>query len=121
MNFKSIRKENKMTQTEVAKKINIDYTTLGRYENGISEPNLATLIKLADIYHTTTDNLLGHNVPYLLDTSTFSQEQNELIKEIKKLSSSNCKRVLDFITGIQIAEEEKQNIINLYTKGNKNG
>lgn len=119
MKLKEIRKSANITQLQLAKALNISQQNLCRYETGQNEPDIQTIIKLADFFHTTTDNLLGHNVPYLLDTSTLSQEQNELIKEIKKLSSSNCKRVLDFITGIQIAEEEKQKIINLYTKGDK--
>lgn len=111
MNLKQIRKEQKMTQTEVANKLNIDYTTLGRYENGISEPNLTTLIKLANIYHTTTDNLLGHKVPYLLDKSILSKEQNNLIEKIISLDKEQCMLVDAYIEGLKVGKKKQEEII----------
>lgn len=117
MKIKELRLKNGYSQQEIAKLLNTSQSNYSKYERNEIEPDIQTIIKLADYFHTTTDNLLGHNVPYLLDISTLSQEQKELLEEIKKLSGSNCKRVLDFITGLQIAEEEKQKIINLYTKG----
>ena len=118
-NLKKLRLENNLTQEDLAKIINKSSVAYGYYESGRNDPDIQTILKLADYFHTTTDNLLGHNVPYLFDISTLSQEQKELLEEIKKLSNNNCKRVLDFITGLQIAEEEKQKVINLYTKGDK--
>lgn len=100
MNLKKIRKEQKLTQSEVAKKLNIDYTTLGRYENGISEPNITTLIKLADIYHTTTDNLLGHNVPYLIDKSKLNNQQIELFNIMLQLNNINTIKAISYCAGL---------------------
>ena len=111
MNLKQIRKEKKMTQTEVANKLNIDYTTLGRYENGISEPNLTTLIKLANIYHTTIDNLLGHKVPYLLDKSILSKEQNNLIEKIISLDKEQCMLVDAYIEGLKDGKKRQEDTI----------
>ena len=100
MNLKKIRKEQKLTQTEVARLLKIDYTTLGRYENGISEPNIATLIKLADIYHTTIDNLLGHEVPYLVDKSKFNEEQIQIFDIIIQLNTINTIKALTYCAGL---------------------
>lgn len=105
MNLKKIRKEQKLTQSEVAKKLNIDYTTLGRYENGISEPNLTTLINLANIYHTTTDNLLGHNVPYLIDKSKLNNQQIELFNLIMQLNEINTIKALSYCSGLLAGQE----------------
>lgn len=115
-NLKNIRIQNHLTQKEIATKLNISRSTYNNYEQGVAEPDIETLKKLADIYHTTTDTIIGHEVNYLLDKSALSTEQKKVLEAIKKLSNENCKRVLDFITGIQIAEEEKQKIINLYKK-----
>lgn len=117
INLKQLRQETKKTQEETAKNLQMPRTKYARYELGTAEPNIETLIKLADYFHTTIDYILGHNVPYLLDKSTLSQEQQELLNYIQNLSPQNCKRVKDFITGILIAEEEKEQIINRYIKG----
>ena len=105
MNLKKIRKEQKLTQSEVAKKLNIDYTTLGRYENGISEPNITTLIKLADIYHTTTDNILGHNVSYLIDKSKLNHQQIKLFNIILQLNNINTIKALSYCSGLLAGQE----------------
>lgn len=117
INLKNLRVQTKKTQEETAKNLKMPRTKYARYELGTAEPNIETLIKLANYFHTTIDYILGHNVPYLLDKSTLSQEQQELLNYIQNLSPQNCKRVKDFITGILIAEEEKEQIINRYKKG----
>ena len=43
----------------MAEKLGIHCTTYTKYETGASEPNLETLLRLADLYGVTTDNLLG--------------------------------------------------------------
>lgn len=117
-NLKILRLQNDLTQEQLAKELNMPRTKYARYELNTSQPNIETLIKLANFYHTTVDAILGHEVPYLLDKSTLTQEQRELLEDIKNLSPENCKRVKDFITGILIAEEEKQKLIDLYKRGN---
>lgn len=113
--LKNLRKG--ATQKATAEKIGIPYANYNKYETTNTTPDLESLIKIADYYHITVDNLIGHEVPYMIDKSQFSTEQKELLDEIKNLSPDNCKRVKDFITGILIAEEEKQRIINLYKRG----
>ncbi len=117
INLKNLRLQTKKTQEETAKNLKMPRTKYARYELGTAEPNIETLTKLADYFHTTIDYILGHNVPYLLDKSILSQEQQELLNFVQNLSPQNCKRVKDFITGILIAEEEKEQIINRYKKG----
>ena len=117
MKIKYLRQTNNLSQSELAKIIGVSQKSISDYEKQKTQPDIETLIKLADYFHTTIDYILGHNVPYLLDKSTLSQEQQELLNYIQNLSPQNCKRVKDFITGILIAEEEKEQIINKYKKG----
>ena len=46
--IKKIRKEKKMTQPELAKKIGISVPTLQRYENGVTELKTSTVDKIAE-------------------------------------------------------------------------
>ena len=48
-----------LSQEEVARVINKSRATYLRYENGTFEPDMNTLITLADLYKTPTDILLG--------------------------------------------------------------
>lgn len=115
--MKELRQQINKTQNEVAKELSMPRTKYARYETEESNPDIPTLKKLADYYHTTIDNIVDHNVPYLLDKSTLSQNQQRLIEKITKLPPNLCEQTIAYIDGMLIAEEEKQRIINLYKKG----
>ncbi|MFD3012241.1 helix-turn-helix domain-containing protein [Streptococcus agalactiae] len=57
--LKELRKEKKLTQTELASKLNISQKSYSNWETGKSEPNLENVVKLAKLFKTTTDFLLG--------------------------------------------------------------
>lgn len=116
MNLKKYRLEKGKTQEELAKELNMPRAKYARYELQTSEPNIETLKKLAEYFHTTIDNLVGHETPYLIDKSQFSDTQLKIIEEIKNLQEYACQKVEAYIIGLKAAEEEKQRIINLYTK-----
>lgn len=57
--LRSLRKQQGLTQKEVADKLGIHCTTYTKYETGASEPSFEMLNKLADLYDISTDYLLG--------------------------------------------------------------
>ena len=57
--LKSIRKESNKKQREAAEYLGINIRTYQNYEGGQSEPNIATLIKLADFFMVSLDELVG--------------------------------------------------------------
>lgn len=63
MNFQEnlikLRKEHKYTARSFAKKLGIPYTTYLAYEKTDREPKYDLLIKIANLLHISTDELLG--------------------------------------------------------------
>ena len=59
--LRSLRKQQGLTQKEVADKLGIHCTTYTKYETGASEPSFEMLNKLADLYDISTDYLLGRS------------------------------------------------------------
>ncbi|MCI1958805.1 MAG: helix-turn-helix domain-containing protein [Clostridia bacterium] len=57
--LRRLRKENKMTQGELAKKLNYGYTAVSNYESGRNEPGIRELIILSDIFGVSVDYLIG--------------------------------------------------------------
>ncbi len=53
------RKLNKMTQRQVALRLNIKQPSYIRYEKGDAEPSLESLVVLADLFDVSIDYLLG--------------------------------------------------------------
>lgn len=62
VNLKHIRLARKMTQRELATRLDIAVPSLSQYENAIIEPTIKNLVRLANILGTTTDALLGRAV-----------------------------------------------------------
>lgn len=56
------RKQNKMTQRDVAEKLGIAQPSYIRYEKGTAEPSLSNLVKLADLFDVSVDFLLGRAI-----------------------------------------------------------
>ncbi len=59
LQLKRLRKTNRMTQQDVADRLDISASAVGMYEQGRREPDLATLVKLADIFGVSVDHLIG--------------------------------------------------------------
>nr|WP_309099101.1 helix-turn-helix domain-containing protein [Fredinandcohnia onubensis] len=59
--IKKKRKDLKLTQKELAKLLGIDHTTISKWESNIYEPDTDTLQRLADIFDTTIDYLIGRS------------------------------------------------------------
>lgn len=51
-----------LPQKRVAYDLRMSEQTLSNYVNGKREPDYATLMKIADYFHVSTDYLLGHDI-----------------------------------------------------------
>lgn len=59
MRLKELRSERGLSQKELADVLDCSVTVYSRYETGAREPSLDTLIRLADFYGVTLDELVG--------------------------------------------------------------
>lgn len=79
-NLRRLRKNRKLSQQDMAKYLGISRQGYSKYENDNSEPSYEMLVKIADKFDTTTDELLGREVktspqqPEPKQTSLFSYE-----------------------------------------------
>ena len=58
-NIRFFRKANNLTQEELSKQLGGSKNLVSNYENGVSTPDIYTLVKLADIFDITLDELVG--------------------------------------------------------------
>ena len=119
MNLEKIRKEKRISQTEIAKILNISQGSYSNYENGKREPDIKTLIKLSQIFNTSIDNLIKENA----DKVTQGQHpiyQEELLNEIIKLNQIECLKVKAYIEGLKAGkkEYEQEKMLNKYKEQN---
>jgi transcriptional regulator with XRE-family HTH domain len=95
MRIKELRKENSITQKELAKILNIQNTTLSQYENDINEPNDNIKIKIADYFNVSIDYLLGRTDK----KEAFIIKGNEVPKELRNIG-------IDYMEVDKIAKEQ---------------
>ena len=57
-NLRKIRKQNNLTQEQLANKTGISRISIVRYENGTNDPNLSNITKLCKALGVTTEELL---------------------------------------------------------------
>lgn len=83
--FRDYRIKNNLTQIEVAKILGFQQTLISKWEKNEREPNLDTLCKMADLYNTSIDNLLGRESNF-----TVSSSRVILLDYVKNLSECQC-------------------------------
>ncbi len=57
--LKELRKAEKLTQEQLAQKLNISRVNYTRYENDSVRPDYETVILIADFYNISLDELFG--------------------------------------------------------------
>ena len=61
-NIKTLRKSKRLSQEELAIKLNVVRQTISKWEQGLSVPDAEMLIKLAEVLDTTVSTLLGESI-----------------------------------------------------------
>lgn len=88
--LKSLRTEAGMTQADLAKRLSITESVVSYYELQERTPSPDVLIQLADIFHVTTDYLLGIDHRKMIDISDLSDEDMRfLLITIETLRKKN--------------------------------
>ena len=77
--IKELRILNNFTQTELAQHLNVTRSSVNAWEMGISIPSTAMLVELSQIFHTSTDFILGINTDEVLNISHLTEKEKSLI------------------------------------------
>ena len=99
MKLLELRKNEKLTQEELAKKIDVTQKTYANYEIGKTEPTIDTLCKLADYFGVTVDYLIDHKT-YQLQLPPLTDDKRKLIETLLKLDSENFGIAYGYVMGL---------------------
>ena len=90
--LRQLRTEAGMTQTDLAKRLNITKSVVSYYELSERNPSPDVLIQLANIFHVSTDYLLGISHKKMIDVSDLSEDDvHFLLITIETLRKKNNK------------------------------
>ena len=83
MKLIELRKGKKLSQEYVAKVIGVSQSNYSKYEQGKLEPDISTIIKLANFYDVGLDFLCER--PYNNNLGYISDEIKAIVKDLSKL------------------------------------
>lgn len=94
--LRELRKENKFTQEEMAKKLGISTSAYGFYEQGKIIPDTLKVLEMAKMFDVTTDYLLGlvDNKKPLED---ISEKQMEALKLSEQLTDEQFRSIIEMV------------------------
>jgi len=99
-----IRKEKKISQSDLAKRIGIHPNVLGRYERGEARPFVEMAAKLAIALGVSTDYLLGNSD---LD---FGVDTLKRLAEIDKLPQQKKTQIFEVIDSLILGYKAKETL-----------
>lgn len=85
-NLKKVRELSGLTRVEIAKQLNMTPAAYGAYELGKREPKFDKLCEIADLLHTSIDDLLGY-VP--------QNNANRIFNQYRAIGASVSKSITD--------------------------
>ena len=80
--IKQLRTSRYMTQSDLAKKLNITRSSVNAWEMGLSTPSTAYLVELSQLFHVSTDYLLGLSGNATLDISNLSEKEVQIVYDL---------------------------------------
>ena len=108
MNLKEIRKQRNLSQKAISDYLNCSQVVYSRYESGSREPPIDFLIKLADFYGITLDELVGRTKSKNESIIVISQAVNR--KHLKFANTLKEEREKAGITQSKMAENLKTQV-----------
>lgn len=83
--LKELRNQNKMTQQQLAAQIGVSKSVISYYELQERIPSPEILLKLASVFHVSTDYLLGISNDKVLDVSGLDEEDMAVLSSMVSL------------------------------------
>ena len=74
-----LREKNGMTQTSLAKRLNISRSAVNSWEMSLSVPSLANIIEMTKIFNVTADYILTLSDKFTLDITELDNEKREIL------------------------------------------
>ena len=93
-NLKSLRKSYKITQEQLAEKVNVSRQSVSKWENGESYPEMNNILELCKIFHCKVTDLIND---FIIDIDSLDEDVK---MNVVKFREEKQKRVKNFCTVI---------------------
>ena len=105
INLRILRESKGLTQQNLASVIGVSQQAIQKYETGKNEPDLETLMKLADTFKVSVDYLIGHTPQGKDPNYAISSIEFEMIESYRKLETGLQNIITELL--LQLPEKKK--------------
>lgn len=89
-NIRTLRKEHNMSQDELALKLQKkSYTTIQKWESGVSEPSVSDVCRMAKLFGVSMSEMISSNI------EATTSEEKELLNVFKILNETNRRHLIE--------------------------
>ena len=92
LRLKELRKKRKLTQKNVASRLELHSNTIRKYEDNTLTPSVENLVDLAVLYNSSVDYILGLSKRTNIYIDDCTPEQQALILELVKVAKSHIQK-----------------------------
>lgn len=87
-NLRRLRESRGISQQKLADILGITQQSIYKYEKLKIEPDIGTLVLMADYFNTTVDYLIGHTPPDCPEELELTKDEWALLRDYRQLSES---------------------------------
>lgn len=98
----TLRKKFSLSQSELAKKVEVSRTIIGNYERNENTPSIDILLKIANTFDVSVDYLIGEG-----SLSTYDKEVLKRINDIEHLPNEDKEHIFYLIDNLVKAAKLK--------------
>ncbi len=84
--LRQCRDESSLSQETVAERLNVTRQAVSKWERGINEPDIETIVRLSDMYSVTIDQLLRSDLSIVRKLAVKERSFKKLITAVAVLS-----------------------------------
>ena len=106
-NLKHLRIQAGLTQEELAKKLNKDYSTIGKWELGQRSPIMGDVFRVSELFNIPLEQLIGENITSNGNLSNEKDEIQKLFDKAKPHLSKDDEETIKFIMNKTIRNYEE--------------
>ncbi|PKV50681.1 DNA-binding XRE family transcriptional regulator [Aquimarina sp. MAR_2010_214] len=91
----SLRKKHSLSQSDLAKKVDVSRTIIGNYERNENAPSVDILLKIAKVFDVSVDYIIGEG-----QLSTYDKEVLKRIEDIEQLDQDTKSKLFFLIDNV---------------------
>ena len=122
--LKELRRKHKITQEQLAKIINVERSSIGKYESTNTIPSKETLLKIAQYFNVSTDYLLGNESTQqrreskkTIETEKITEQEKTLLETFRSTTELGRQRIIQSALNIYDEIEKKSTSANTRNSG----